>query len=122
MCISPKGKHGKGMSMIPSFITLRVVVDPTGMTSNRLINWVRPGCLLTKASRPMPVRALMVLDFPAFDRPTKATSRPPSAGSFSISAALSRNTVLLNTDIDRIAFADPTGAGRVGQVKIESYR
>jgi len=29
---------------------------------------------------------------------------------------------LLKTDIDRIAFADPTGAGRVGQVKIVSYR
>ena len=42
---------------------------------------VRPGVLLTKARRRRPARALIALDFPAFERPAKATSGAPGLGS-----------------------------------------
>ena len=42
------------------------------------------------------VRVLMALDFPAFDRPAKATSFPVSSGACLIEGALSKNSALLN--------------------------
>src|SRR6185312_9332653 len=42
---------------------------------------VRPGVLLTKASRRRPASALMALDLPAFERPAKASSGMPGRGS-----------------------------------------
>jgi hypothetical protein len=44
-----------------------------------LINWVRPGVLLVRASFWL-VNALIALDLPAFERPAKATSQPVSGG------------------------------------------
>src|SRR5947209_17362068 len=41
---------------------------------------VRPGVLLTKASRFRPVSVLMALDLPAFDRPANAISAMPGRG------------------------------------------
>jgi len=40
----------------------------------KLMSWVRPGVLLTKASRVCPARVLMALDLPALERPAKAIS------------------------------------------------
>ena len=47
---------------------------------NKLISWVRPGVLETKASRVCPTRVLMALDFPELERPAKAISAPSGGG------------------------------------------
>lgn len=46
----------------------------------KLISCVRPGVLLVRASLLLSVSVLIALDFPAFERPAKATSEPDSAG------------------------------------------
>src|SRR5690606_34133458 len=47
-----------------------------GAAPKKLISWVRPGVLLTRASLRAPVTALIALDLPEFERPTNATSGP----------------------------------------------
>src|ERR1044072_9237079 len=59
---------------------------------------VRPGVLLTNANR-FPVSALMALDLPVFDRPTKATS-PTLAGASASEATLLKKQALRKSDID----------------------
>ena len=49
-------------------------------SSKKLMSRVRPGVRLVRARSRRPVSALMALDFPAFDRPANATSRPRSGG------------------------------------------
>ena len=44
------------------------------------MSWVRPGVLLTNASRRRPVSVLIALDLPAFDRPANAISGAPGGG------------------------------------------
>src|SRR5690606_12415903 len=51
---------------------------------------VRPGVLLVRARDFCSVCALMALDFPALERPAKATSQPWSAGSWCRLCALIR--------------------------------
>ena len=46
----------------------------------RICYRVRPGVLLVRANPFRPVIALIALDFPAFERPAKATSTPTSGG------------------------------------------
>ena len=52
---------------------------------------VRPGVRETNASRVCPVSVLIALDFPAFERPTNATSRPTGGGSVAVCATESSN-------------------------------
>lgn len=61
----------------------------------KLIRRVRPGVLLVRASLPIAVIAFMALDFPAFERPAKATSAPMSVGQSSSRGALTRKRALL---------------------------
>src|SRR5258706_14236047 len=51
---------------------------------------VRPGVLLTNARRLRPASALIALDLPAFERPAKAISGTPGAGSSRGSCAESK--------------------------------
>src|ERR1700760_732848 len=60
-------------------------------SSKKLSRRVRPGVLLVRARPWRWVMALMALDLPAFERPTKATSAPMSAGNCPGAAALRRN-------------------------------
>jgi hypothetical protein len=53
---------------------------------------VQPGVLLVLASLRFPAMALMPLDFPALERPAKATSRPVSGGPCGNVLAPLRNT------------------------------
>src|ERR1043165_3976206 len=59
---------------------------------------VRPGVLLTNANR-FPVSALMALDLPVFDRPTKAIS-PTLAGASASEATLLKKQALRKRDIE----------------------
>jgi len=52
---------------------------------------VRPGVLLVRASARRWTMALMALDLPLLERPTKATSAPTSGGNCAGAAALIRN-------------------------------
>lgn len=52
------------------------------------MSWVRPGVRLVRASFEFSVKALIALDFPAFERPAKATSDPASKGALLILLAL----------------------------------
>src|SRR5690606_19468798 len=62
-----------------------------GAISKKFTSCVRPGVLLTRASLRAPKIALMALDLPEFERPTKATSRPSSRGKSLALAALFTN-------------------------------
>src|SRR6185312_11809728 len=68
----------------------------SGESSKKLMSRVRPGVLLVRASPCLPTIALMALDLPAFERPAKATSAPPSAGNCPGAAALMRNLAFGN--------------------------
>src|SRR6478672_2857080 len=59
-------------------------------SSKKLSRRVRPGVLLVRARPWRWVIALMALDLPAFERPTKATSAPRSGGNCPGAAALIR--------------------------------
>src|SRR6185436_12262036 len=52
---------------------------------------VRPGVLLVKARRLRPARALIALDLPTLERPTKASSGGPGGGRSPGRAADARN-------------------------------
>src|SRR5690348_11327353 len=65
-------------------------------SSKKLSRRVRPGVLLVRASAFRWVIALMALDLPAFERPTKATSAPWSAGNCPGAAALTRKLACEN--------------------------
>src|SRR6185312_3889281 len=57
---------------------------------------VRPGVLLTKASRRRPASALIALDLPAFERPANASSGAPGGGSSSGSCTESAKVAFAN--------------------------
>ncbi|KZZ35141.1 hypothetical protein A3755_29100 [Oleiphilus sp. HI0085] len=52
------------------------------LREKKLISWVLPGVLLVRASFLLLVIELMAEDFPALERPAKATSTPWSGGQF----------------------------------------
>src|SRR5690349_19991380 len=61
---------------------------------------VRPGVLLVKARRLRPWRALIALDLPTLERPTKASSGGPRGGRSPGRAARARNPACGNNLID----------------------
>ena len=60
-------------------------------TEKKLIICVRPGVLLVFAKFRFPVKLLIALDLPAFDRPQKTTSDPESVGHSDNLVALVKN-------------------------------
>ena len=60
-------------------------------TAKKLIICVRPGVLLVFAKFRFPVKVLIALDLPAFERPQKTTSDPASIGHSDNLVALVKN-------------------------------
>src|SRR5207253_4756036 len=69
----------------------RSTIRCSGASSKKFSRRVRPGALLVRARPWRRTIALMALDLPALERPTKATSAPRSGGNCPGAAALSRN-------------------------------
>src|SRR5579864_1312748 len=81
--------------------------------AKKISSWVRPGVRDVRASAPRLVSALMRLDLPTLDRPTKATSAPFIAGSEAAEEAAATNR---QSDANRlrpapISLAVKAGAG-----------
>ena len=75
---------------------------------------VRPGVLLTKASRVWLTNVLIALDLPALERPANAISAPAEAGNNPGLATEVTKTAFLNRDMD-----ETTGFGGVdGQLRV----
>src|SRR5262249_32069330 len=63
----------------------------TGSPEKKINSWVRPGVCEVRASALRPVRALIRLDLPTFERPAKAISTPRALGSDSSEPAAVAN-------------------------------
>src|SRR5215468_5459421 len=85
-----------------------------GPSSKKLSKRVRPGVLLVRARPLRWVIALMALDLPAFERPTKAISAPRSGGNCPGAAALTIKRACENRLTFVVYNSTQTGVRRAG--------